>query len=241
MRCYKGSILHDDPRVLPHIDQMWRILIGLGCVPAVVALYFRLTIPETPRFTMDVERNVKQATQDVENFLTTGSYYVDPDAVIERVQAPKATRRDFIAYFSKFENAKLLFGTSYSWFALDIAFYGINLNQNVVLQQIGFDGSSGTPWNRLFKISIGNIIITVLGFVPGYYATVLTVEKLGRKWIQTQGFLMAALFLGVLAGMFERLGTVSFVVCFAFLQVCVYVFFFSLLLFPFSSSLTSPN
>jgi hypothetical protein len=42
------------------IDRAWRILLGLGCLPAVVALYFRLTIPETPRFTMDVERNVKQ-------------------------------------------------------------------------------------------------------------------------------------------------------------------------------------
>ena len=39
---------------------MWRLLIGLGCVPGALALYFRLTIPETPRFTMDIERNVDQ-------------------------------------------------------------------------------------------------------------------------------------------------------------------------------------
>ena len=44
VHAYKNSILHDDPAVLPHLDQMWRILIGLGCVPAVIALYFRLTI-----------------------------------------------------------------------------------------------------------------------------------------------------------------------------------------------------
>lgn len=74
------------------------------------------------------------------------------------------------------------------------SFYGINLNQNVVLQQIGFDGSSGTPWERLFKIGIGNLIITALGFVPGYYVSILSIEYLGRKWIQIQGFLMAALF-----------------------------------------------
>ena len=73
-------------------------------------------------------------------------------------------------------------------------FYGINLNQNVVLQQIGFDGSSGSPWERLHRIAIGNIIITALGFVPGYYVSILTIEKLGRKWIQIQGFLLAALF-----------------------------------------------
>ena len=81
---------------------------------------------------------------------------------------------------------KLLIGTCVCWFLLDIAyvkpdlatgvltydsprFYGINLNQNVVLQQIGFDGKTGTPWNRLFRISIGNLIITALGFVPGTY------------------------------------------------------------------------
>jgi PHS family inorganic phosphate transporter-like MFS transporter len=63
-----------------------------------------------------------------------------------------------------------------------------------VLQQIGFDGKTGTPWEKLFRISTGNIIVTVLGFVPGYYASVLLIEKLGRKWIQIQGFLLAALF-----------------------------------------------
>ena len=80
------------------------------------------------------------------------------------------------------------------WFLLDIAFYGVNLNQNVVLQQIGFDGKTGSAWNKLFKIGVGNLIVTALGFVPGYYVSILTIEKLGRKWIQIQGFLLAALF-----------------------------------------------
>lgn len=118
---YKTSILNEGPGYA-HIDQMWRLLVGLGVVPAVIALYFRLTIPETPRFTMDIERNINQASQDVDNFLTSGTYYVDPDAAIERVQAPKASRRDFAAYFGKWENMKILIGTSYSWFALDVSF-----------------------------------------------------------------------------------------------------------------------
>jgi MFS transporter, PHS family, inorganic phosphate transporter len=121
VHAYKSSILNDDPAVLPHIDQMWRILIGLGCVPGVIALYFRLTIPETPRFTMDIERNVQQATQDVDNFLTSGTFYVDPDTTIERAQAPKASWADFKAYFGQWKNMKTLIGTSYSWFALDVS------------------------------------------------------------------------------------------------------------------------
>ncbi|KAF9003691.1 hypothetical protein BDQ17DRAFT_1216701, partial [Cyathus striatus] len=64
---------------------------------------------------------------------------------------------------------------------------------NIVLQQIGYDGSKGTPWNYFFKISMGGIIITSLGFVRGYYITVLLIEKPGRRRIQIQGFLCAAL------------------------------------------------
>lgn len=97
-------------------------MIGLGCVPGVIALYFRLTIPETPRFTMDIERNIAQATTDIDNVLTTGKSVPDEDAPVQRVKAPKATRADFRAYFSQWKNLKVLIGTAYSWFALDVSF-----------------------------------------------------------------------------------------------------------------------
>jgi PHS family inorganic phosphate transporter-like MFS transporter len=126
---------------------MWRILIGLGCLPGTIALYYRLTIPETPRFTMDIERNVQQASDDVDNFLATGTFYVDPDAVVQRVDAPRASRRDFARHFGQWKNLKVLLGCAWSWFALDIAFYGLGLNSSIVLTAIGFSGSGsyGNP------------------------------------------------------------------------------------------------
>ncbi|KAF8156352.1 phosphate transporter [Pholiota molesta] len=140
------------------------------------------------------------------------------DVPLEFFVKKKAHFGEFVAYFSEWRHFKLLLGTCMCWFLLDIAFYGINLNQNVVLQQIGYAGTAGTPWTRLFKISTGGIIITALGFVPGYYASVLTIEILGRKWIQVQGFLLAGLFLGILAGKFHELSKPAFIVCFALLQ-----------------------
>ncbi|KAI0084141.1 phosphate transporter [Irpex rosettiformis] len=192
VHAYKDSLINSDP--IPHIDQMWRILIGLGCIPGVIALYFRLTIPETPRFTMDIERNVQQASQDVDNFLTSGTYYVDPDTTIERVQAPKATKRDFLAYFSKWENGKVLLGTSYSWFALDIAFYGLGLNSAIILQAIGFGSPSSSltgglkMYTNLKNVALGNMILIAAGLIPGYWATFLFVDSWGRKPIQLMGF-----------------------------------------------------
>lgn len=119
---YKSALLKDDPTNLESVDFMWRILIGLGCVPGVIALYFRLTIPETPRFTMDIERNVHQASTDIDNVLSRGNSERDPDAVVQRANAPKASWKDFSEYFSKWENLKVLIGTSWSWFALDVCF-----------------------------------------------------------------------------------------------------------------------
>ncbi|KAJ3753150.1 phosphate transporter [Lentinula raphanica] len=139
-----------------------------------------------------------------------------PEAIATKKD--KAQIGEFIAYFSEWRHARVLLGTCICWFLLDIAFYGINLNQNVVLTQIGFAGKTGSDWEKLFKVSTGNLIVTALGFVPGYYATVLTIEKLGRKWIQIQGFLLAALFLGILAGKFNSLSHAAFIVNFAFLQ-----------------------
>jgi PHS family inorganic phosphate transporter-like MFS transporter len=203
VHAFKNQIINDPFDDLKHVDYCWRILIGLGCVPGVIALYFRLTIPETPRFTMDIDRNVKQATQDIDNVMATGQFYVDPDAAVQRVQAPKATRRDFLEYFGKWKNFKVLFGAAYSWFALDIAFYGLGLNSSIVLTAIGFGtspqkGSLGV-YQSLNNVSVGNVILAVGGLIPGYWVAFLFIDSWGRKPIQLMGFT-------VLTGLFVIMG-----------------------------------
>lgn len=120
---YKDSIVAGN---IDRVDYCWRILIGLGCVPGAIALYFRLTIPETPRFTMDINRDVQRAARDIGNVLgprgnSAGIYWVDPDAdsVVQRAYAPRRSRSDFIAYFGQWPNLQLLIGAAYSWFAVD--------------------------------------------------------------------------------------------------------------------------
>lgn len=177
------------------MDQAWRTLIGVGCVPAAIALYFRLTIPETPRYTMDIEANIKQASQDVDTYLTTGTYSVDPIANHERAEVPKASWKDFCHHFSQWRNFKILFGTAYTWFALDIAFYGLGLNSARILSVIGFGGSSDkslskqvNAWRSVHNSSVGNLILSVGGLIPGYYFTMAFIDSWGRRPIQIMGF-----------------------------------------------------
>lgn len=200
---YKNAILNDPVGTPNHVDFCWRLLIGLGCIPGAIALYFRLTIPETPRFTMDIERNVKQATQDVDTFLTSGTYVVDPDAVVQRVQAPKASRSDFVRYFSEWKNFKILFGAAYSWFALDVAFYGLGLNSSIVLEAIGFGSASqGTPQEKIYitlkNVSVGNLILSAAGLIPGYWVSFLFIDSWGRKPIQLMGFIMLTIIFAIM-------------------------------------------
>ncbi|KAK4701918.1 MFS transporter, PHS family, inorganic phosphate transporter, partial [Phenoliferia sp. Uapishka_3] len=207
---FKKQIIADPANYAHHIDFCWRLLIGLGAVPGGIALYFRLTLPETPRFTMDVERNVKQAASDVDAFLTTGAYVQDVDAGHAIVNAPVASRRDFFAHFAKWENGKVLFGCAFSWFALDVAFYGLGLNSSIILQAIGYGGATtGTAsfkrWQTLHNVSVGNIILSVAGLIPGYWVSFLFIDSWGRKPIQLMGFIMLTITLSAMGFGFHKL------------------------------------
>ena len=70
----------------------------------------------------------------------------------------------------------------------DLAFYGLGLNNTIVLQLIGFS-SGPTLYDVLYNNAVGMIILTCAGSIPGYWVAVLTVDTLGRKPLQLFGFL----------------------------------------------------
>ncbi|KAI1660098.1 phosphate permease [Daldinia decipiens] len=181
------------------VDKMWRTLIGFGAVPACIALYYRLTIPETPRYTFDIGRDVEKAADDVKAYIS-GKREGHPDDVA-RIQAreaaqaqmtiPKASWSDFCRHYSIPKNGLLLFGTAGSWFMLDVAFYGLSLNNAVILEVIGYSTATAkNVYEILYNTAIGNLIIVLAGAVPGYWVSVATLDTLGRKTIQMGGFII---------------------------------------------------
>lgn len=173
---------------------------GFGAVPACLALYYRLTIPETPRYTFDIARDVEKARFDVKAYMT-GKHEGVPPSEMKRIELlsqadslalPKASFSDFTRYFSKWNNAKTLIGAAGSWFCLDVAFYGLGLNSSTVLGAIGWTGGSDV-YQILYKVASGNIILVCAGALPGYWATMFTVDIIGRKPIQMMGFIILTL------------------------------------------------
>lgn len=50
------------------VDRMWRWIVGLGAVPPAFAILLRWWIPESPRYTLEVEMNPEQASQDIKDY-----------------------------------------------------------------------------------------------------------------------------------------------------------------------------
>ena len=107
-------------------DRSWRIIVGFGALPACFALYYRITIPETPRYTFDVAHDVEKADADIKAYVASRSEGdVDPirQARMMKVAGPnltipRASLSDVFAYFGQRKNAKVLIGTVTSWFFL---------------------------------------------------------------------------------------------------------------------------
>src|SRR6202044_2460302 len=50
------------------VDKIWRYIVGVGAIPALVAIGFRLTIPESPRYTLDVDHDGARALRDTQKY-----------------------------------------------------------------------------------------------------------------------------------------------------------------------------
>lgn len=195
------------------VDKMWRIIIGFGAVPGCMALYYRLTIPETPRYTFDVARDVVKGGSDAEAYLQ-GTPEGAPDEVERaravkedgpKIEIPKASWRDFFHHYSRWKYSRVLLGTAGSWFLLDVAFYGLGLNNAVILSAIGYSSGGSSLYETLYNTAVGNMILVCAGAIPGYWVTVATCDTIGRKPIQLTGFIILTILFCVIGFTYHRL------------------------------------
>ena len=141
------------------LDKSWRVLYGLGIFPAFVALYFRLTIPETIPFTLDVRGDENRALADanwfIEGRLGPAQHRPgDPQflpaglPIQTSIRNLKREIRDFFRHFSQWEKGRELLGTAGSWFFLDVAFVWILRFLNSILVRNNFEYTtySSSDW-----------------------------------------------------------------------------------------------
>ena len=160
---------------VPH-DIAWRILLGLGAIPAASVIYLRRKIKETPHYSLSVQGNVDGTVAAI-NDITGSNIKVKQDNQQAGVKA-KAKWTDILKYPY---NVRLL-GTMGSWFLLDWAFYGNSISWPLVMK-------SFLPHATFIQgLALATIVFIVFA-APFYWIASFNLDTLGRKFIQTFGFI----------------------------------------------------
>ncbi|HEX3794178.1 MAG TPA: MFS transporter [Acidimicrobiales bacterium] len=167
-------------------DVTWRILLGLGAVPAAAVVYLRSKMPESPRYLAQVQGEASRAAKDLTQF---------SNGVISQPTTAGATgaRLRLGEFLTNPRMLMLILGTAGSWFLFDYAYYGNTLSLPAILKQVNPTASIETK----LAWSLG---MFVLFAVPGYILAVMRMDRIGHKRLQFIGFsVMAVAFLTLAA------------------------------------------
>ncbi|HEY0754594.1 MAG TPA: MFS transporter [Ktedonobacteraceae bacterium] len=170
------------------VDLSWRLMLGLGCLPALLAFFLRRGLPESPRFVSRVLGDTARAAQELQSY-SKG-----------RLVAPQASE-------GLRPNARLaryilpLIGTAGTWFLFDYAYYGNTLSTPLIIKAVAQNAVA--PDTLLLTSLYWTLIIFLVAAVPGYVLAFTTVDRIGRKRLQIIGFLcmgLTFLAMGVIPG-----------------------------------------
>ncbi len=166
-------------------DVAWRVLLGLGALPAAAVIYLRCRMPESPRYQIQVQGRADQAATRISDF-TRGK-------VSGSAPAPAQHELGLRAFLTDRRWLVTLAGTAGCWFLLDYAYYGNTISTPQILGLISPSASTMT------KIAL-QLAIFVVAAVPGYILAIVRLDRMGHRRLQLTGFaMMAACFLVIAA------------------------------------------
>jgi MFS transporter, PHS family, inorganic phosphate transporter len=165
-------------------DVVWRILLGLGALPAAAVLYLRTKMPESPRYRAQVQGRAAEAATQIAGF-TRGQ-------VKGNGSGSPGQNLGLRAFLTNRRYLIMLAGTAGTWFLLDYAYYGNTISTPQILGLISPHASTTT------KIAL-QLAIFVVAAVPGYILAIARLDRIGHRRLQLTGFAMMALSFAIIA------------------------------------------
>jgi MFS transporter, PHS family, inorganic phosphate transporter len=180
----------------------WRVLLGLGAVPAAAVIYLRRKMPESPRYQVQVQGKAEQAASQLADFTggqvngnrtgqaggkMAGQAGGNGAGQVNGRGAP-APRHELglRAFLTNRHWLIMLAGTAGTWFLLDYAYYGNTISTPQILGLISPNASTMT------KIAL-QLAIFVVAAVPGYLLAIARLDRIGHRRLQLLGFAMMGL------------------------------------------------
>ena len=147
----------------------WRLLLGIGAIPAATAVWLRRKLPEPERF-----KSVSAAK---------------PSRAQRKAKKSDAGLRSFLA---NRRMLVLLIGTAGTWFLLDYAYYGNTISTPRIIELIKPNASETTT------IAI-QLAIFAVAAVPGYVLAIAKMDRIGHRRLQLIGFALMGLCFAVIS------------------------------------------
>jgi MFS family permease len=152
----------------------WRILLGLGAIPAAAVVYLRSKMPESPRYLAQVRGESARAAQDLHRF--SEGVITQPTRT-----TTDAGRLHLGEFLSNPRMLRLILGTAGAWFLFDYAYYGNTLSLPAILKEVN-------PVASLETKLLWSLGMFVLFAVPGYLLAVAKMDRIGHRRLQFIGF-----------------------------------------------------
>ncbi|MGC8478959.1 MAG: MFS transporter [Candidatus Micrarchaeia archaeon] len=151
---------------------IWRLLLAFGAIPALLIIYARTRLSETPAYNI-AKGKIYSAKSTISNLK-----YGELHAESSNENAKRQRAISFIDFVRK--RWQIVIGTSLSWFLMDISYYGTSIFTPYITTLIGFKG--------VFGPTVASATLLLFSAVPGYWIAVALIDKEGRKPMQAIGF-----------------------------------------------------
>jgi len=166
-------------------DTVWRILLGLGAVPAAAVIYLRTRMPESPRYQIQVRGQAPSAAGRAPDF-TGGDVGGQAGGHADGNGRGRGRQMGLGAFLTDRRWLIMLAGTAGTWFLLDYAYYGNTISTPQIISLISPSASTMT------KIAL-QLAIFAVAAVPGYVLAIARLDKIGHRRLQLIGFAVMGL------------------------------------------------
>ncbi len=183
-------------QVAPHIDS-WRWMLGFGAIPAIVIVFLRRGVPESPRW---LAQNGREAEAVEVTEALVGHPVIVTEADRARGEEPPEGLRALIQprLFKRAMLRRTVF-TSVPWFLMDIATYGVGVFTPTLIAALVVHGANTSFLIDDITSTKATAVLDV--FLPiGFAIAIVLVDRVGRIPLQITGFAGMTIALCILAG-----------------------------------------
>ncbi len=145
-------------------DLVWRLLLAFGAIPALSVFYLRRQLNETPRFQL-AQMEAEEADKKAKQ-----------EGKATGLRGVLADRRLL----------RWLIGASLAWFLFDLVYYGNTISSPLIVKLVAPDATLITQTAYV-------LAIFAVAALPAYFLAAWTIDRIGRRRMQTGGFVMIAL------------------------------------------------